>query len=56
MISREILKKIRRIEIRTSRLVSESLAAHYHSVFKGQVNFRKMREHFLVRSLRKSKS
>lgn len=40
MIPREILKKIRQIEIRTNRLVSESLAGQYHSVFKGQgMNF-----------------
>src|SRR6266566_1236475 len=36
MIPREILKKIRQIEIRTNRLVSETLAGQYHSVFKGQ--------------------
>src|SRR6186997_2650148 len=36
MIPREILKKIRQIELRTSRLVTETLAGQYHSVFKGQ--------------------
>jgi uncharacterized protein (DUF58 family) len=46
MIPREILKKIRQIEIRTKRLVSESLAGHYHSVFKGQgMNFDEVREY-----------
>ena len=46
MIPREILKKIRQIEIRTSRLVSESLAGQYHSVFKGQgMNFEEVREY-----------
>ncbi|MBI3416202.1 MAG: DUF58 domain-containing protein [Verrucomicrobia bacterium] len=46
MIPREILKKIRQIEIRTSRLVSESLAGQYHSVFKGQgMNFDEVREY-----------
>jgi uncharacterized protein (DUF58 family) len=35
MIPKELLKKIRRIEIRTSRTVNEALAGHYHSVFKG---------------------
>src|SRR5260370_18396495 len=36
MIPREIVKKIRQIELRTNRLVSETLAGQYHSVFKGQ--------------------
>lgn len=46
MIPREILKKIRQIELRTNRLVSESLAGAYHSVFKGQgMNFEEVREY-----------
>jgi uncharacterized protein (DUF58 family) len=46
MIPREILKKIRQIEIRTNRLVSESLAGQYHSIFKGQgMNFEEVREY-----------
>ena len=46
MIPREILKKIRQIEIRTNRLVTESLAGQYHSVFKGQgMNFEEVREY-----------
>ena len=46
MIPREILKKIRQIELRTRRLVNESLAGHYHSVFKGQgMNFDEVREY-----------
>ena len=46
MIPREILKKIRQIELRTTRLVSESLAGQYHSVFKGQgMNFEEVREY-----------
>ena len=45
MIPREILKKIRQIEIRSLRLVNESLAGQYHSVFKGQgMNFEEVRE------------
>ena len=36
MISRETLKKLRRIEIRTNRLANEQLAGSYHSVFKGR--------------------
>ena len=34
--AREILKKVRAIEIRTNRLVNDSLAGQYHSVFKGR--------------------
>src|SRR5437762_13561246 len=46
MIPREILKKIRQIEIRTNRLVSETLAGQYHSGFKGQgMNFDEVREY-----------
>src|SRR5205809_6756921 len=46
MIPREILKKIRQIEIRTNRLVSETLAGQYHSVFKGQgMHFDEVREY-----------
>src|SRR4051812_45710276 len=46
MIPREILKKIRYIELRTLRLVSEALGGQYHSVFKGQgMNFEEGREY-----------
>jgi uncharacterized protein (DUF58 family) len=46
VIPREIIKKIRQIEIRTNRLVSETLAGQYHSVFKGQgMNFEEVREY-----------
>src|SRR5437879_2263787 len=46
MIPREILRKIRQIELRTNRLVSETLAGQYHSVFKGQgMNFEEVREY-----------
>ncbi|MFW5877039.1 MAG: DUF58 domain-containing protein [Myxococcota bacterium] len=36
MISRELLKKLRKIEIRTSRLANDQLAGSYHSIFKGR--------------------
>ena len=36
MIPRELIKKVRRIEIRTNRLVNEMLAGQYQSVFKGR--------------------
>ncbi|MEZ6195560.1 MAG: DUF58 domain-containing protein [Planctomycetota bacterium] len=36
MIPREILDKVRRIQILTSRMVTDAMAGHYHSVFKGR--------------------
>ena len=36
MIPREILKKLRKIEIHTARLANDQLAGSYHSVFKGR--------------------
>ena len=46
MIPKEILKKIRQIELRSLRLVNETLAGQYHSVFKGQgMNFDEVREY-----------
>ena len=54
MIPREILKKIRQIELRTNRLVNETLAGQYHSVFKGQgMNFDEVREEKPMRELEK---
>ena len=47
MIPKEILKKIRQIELRTKRLVTETLAGQYHSAFKGQgLHFEEVREYF----------
>lgn len=44
MIPPELLKKIRRIEIFTSRLASELLAGQYHSAFKGRgIEFEEVR-------------
>ena len=44
--TREILRKVRHIEIRTKRLVNDSLAGEYHSVFKGRgINFDEVREY-----------
>jgi uncharacterized protein (DUF58 family) len=44
--TREILRKVRRIEIRTNRLVTDTLAGQYHSVFKGRgMNFDAVREY-----------
>ena len=36
MLTRELLKKIRSIEIVTERLVRDRMAGQYHSVFKGR--------------------
>jgi uncharacterized protein (DUF58 family) len=36
MLSTDLIKKIRRIEIRTRRLVNDSYAGEYHSIFKGR--------------------
>ena len=36
MFSTELMNRIRRIEIRTRRLVNDSYAGEYHSVFKGR--------------------
>ena len=44
--TREILKKVRRIENHTKRLVNDTLAGQYHSVFKGRgMNFDEVREY-----------
>jgi uncharacterized protein (DUF58 family) len=46
MIPREILKKVRRIEIATRGLVNEVFSGEYHSVFKGRgMNFAEVREY-----------
>lgn len=36
MIPKELVKKLRKIEIRTSKLANDQLAGGYHSVFKGR--------------------
>ena len=44
MIPQEVIQKIRRIHIRTRRMVNEILAGQYESVFKGQgMEFREVR-------------
>lgn len=46
MIPAEVMAQIRRIQIRTSRMVDEILAGQYHSVFKGQgMEFKEVREY-----------
>jgi len=45
-LTREILKKVRQIELRTRRLVTDALAGEYHSVFKGRgMEFDEVREY-----------
>lgn len=46
MLPKDVLQKIRRIQITTNRLVNESLAGEYHSVFKGRgMEFDEVREY-----------
>lgn len=46
MIPRELVKKLKTIEIHTSRLANEQLAGSYHSVFKGRgMAFTEVREY-----------
>jgi len=44
--TRDILKKVRTIEIKTRRLISETMLGAYHSAFKGQgIDFEEVREY-----------
>ncbi|RMH71506.1 MAG: DUF58 domain-containing protein [Gemmatimonadetes bacterium] len=46
MIPKELVRKIRKIEIRTNRLVNDVLSGQYHSVFQGQgIEFAEVREY-----------
>ena len=46
MIPKETLQQIRRIQITTSRMVTDVFAGHYHSVFKGKgMDFEEVREY-----------
>lgn len=46
MIPKEILKKVRRLEIRTRALVNDVFSGEYHSVFKGRgMEFAEVREY-----------
>ncbi|MCX7006864.1 MAG: DUF58 domain-containing protein, partial [Kiritimatiellaeota bacterium] len=46
MTPREIIKKVRQIEIRTRHLVNDVFAGEYHSVFKGRgMEFQEVREY-----------
>ena len=46
MIPLDVLRKIRRIHITTSRMVTDAFSGHYHSVFKGKgIEFEEVREY-----------
>ncbi len=46
MTPREVIRRVRRLEIRTRRLVQESLAGSYHSVFRGRgMEFAEVRDY-----------
>lgn len=46
MIPQDVMRQIRRIQIRTSRVVNDILAGQYESVFKGQgMEFKEVREY-----------
>lgn len=46
MLPKELVKKIKQIEIRTNRLVNETLGGEYHSIYKGRgMEFSEVREY-----------
>ena len=46
MLPTELLRQVRRIEIQTNRIVNETMAGSYESVFKGQgIEFDQVREY-----------
>lgn len=46
MLTREVIQKIRRIEITTKHLVQDVFSGEYHSIFKGQgIEFQEVREY-----------
>ena len=46
MIPQEVMQQIRRIQIRTNRMVNEVFAGQYESVFRGQgMEFKEVREY-----------
>ena len=46
MINKDLLAKVKRIELKTSRLVTDVFAGQYHSVFRGQgIEFEEVREY-----------
>ena len=46
MLTKELLKQVRQIEIRTKGLVNQVFSGEYHSVFKGRgMEFSEVREY-----------
>ena len=46
MLPAELIKNIRKLEIRTNRMVDEIIGGAYHSVFKGRgIEFDEVREY-----------
>ena len=53
MLPKEIIRKVRRIEIRTKRLVNDVFSGEYHSIFKGRgMEFEEVREYQLGDDIR----
>ena len=53
MLPREVLQKVRRIEITTRRMVTDVLAGEYHSIFKGRgMEFSELREYMMGDDIR----
>jgi len=49
MLPEGLLQKVRRIEIKTSKLVDSVFGGEYHSVFRGQgIEFADVRESFFL--------
>lgn len=45
-LTKKILKKVRQVEIKTNRMVTDAMAGAYHSIFKGQgMDFEEVREY-----------
>ncbi len=53
MVPKDIIKKIRRLDIRTKRLVNDIFSGEYHSVFKGRgMEFSEVREYVVGDDIR----
>ncbi len=53
MLPREVIQKVRRIEITTRRMVTDVLAGEYHSIFKGRgMEFSDVREYMMGDDIR----
>jgi uncharacterized protein (DUF58 family) len=51
--AKELIRKVRRIQIRTSRITSEALSGNYHSAFRGRgIEFEKVRPYIVGDDIR----